>query len=193
MPHFTQDVDRADYRKVLESIPPGELILLDKDVPELTNAPLSVHQNFDRDICQALETAQDLLVKYSRMVLILPSDGNYPIEIARGFRTFCVNFGKAFAINENATDEHPQPGTAYVVVEETDLAELVKKVRQSGYRLGRDTGIISFNETTLKELLNITVITTDFEAMGRTAATLLLDNRRVKVDNPFCMIRRESL
>ncbi len=193
MPHFTQGLDKADYRKVLESIPPNELVLLDKDVPELTGSPLSVYQNFDKDICGALETAQDLLAKYSRMVLVLPSDGNYPVEIARGFRTFCINYGKEFAIKENATDEHVQPGTAYLVVEETDLSELVKKVRQSSYGLGREIGMISFNETTLKELLNITVVTTDFEAMGYTAAALLLDNKRIKVKNPFYMIRRGSL
>ena len=80
-----------------------------------------------------------------------------------------------------------------MVIEETDLSELVKKVRQSNYQLGREIGMISFNETTLKELLNITVVTTDFEAMGYTAAALLLDNKRIKVKNPFYMIRRGSL
>ncbi|GAB2577081.1 GntR family transcriptional regulator [Spirosoma areae] len=193
MPHFTQDLDKADYMSVLASIPSGELVLLDKDVEELPGTPLSVHQNFDKDISEALENAQDLLAKYSRMVLILPSDGNYPVEIARGFRSFCVNFRKEFTIKENAVDETLTTGTAYVVIEETDLSELVKKVRQSSYQLGSDIGIISFNETTLKELLNITVITTDFEAMGYTAASLLLDHKRIKVKNPFYMIRRGSL
>lgn len=193
MPHFTQDLDKANYLRVLETIPPDELVLLDKDVPELTSAPLTIYQNFAKDICDTLENAQDLLAKYNRMVLMLPGDGNYPADIAHGFRTFCINYRKEFAIKENALDENLQTGTAYVVIEETDLSELVKKVRQSTYALGQDIGIISFNETTLKELLNITVITTDFEAMGYTAATLLLDKQRLKVKNPFHMIRRGSL
>ncbi|MFD2933024.1 GntR family transcriptional regulator [Spirosoma flavum] len=193
MPHFTQDLDKADYMKVLESIPSNELVLLDKDVSELAGSPLSIYQNFDKDICGALENAQDLLNKYSRMVLILPGDGNHPIEIAHGFRSFCINYNKEFTIKESAIDEHLQKGTAYVVIEETDLSEIVKKVRQSNYELGHEIGVISFNETTLKELLNITVITTDFEAMGYTAASLLLDNKRIKVKNPFYMIRRGSL
>ena len=193
MPHFTQDLDKADYLSVMETIPANELVLLDKDVVELPYAPLSVYQDFNKDICESLEKAQDLLVKYNRMVLILPSDGNYPTEIAHGFRSFCINYNKAFAIKENAINENLQPGTAYVVIEETDLSELVKKVRQSTYQLGQEIGIISFNETTLKELLNITVITTDFDLMGYTAARLLLDNKRIKVKNPFYMIRRDSL
>jgi DNA-binding LacI/PurR family transcriptional regulator len=69
----------------------------------------------------------------------------------------------------------------------------VKKIRQTSFLLGREIGIISFNETPLKELLNMTVITTDFVAMGRTAAQLLLEKKRVKVNNPFYTIRRGSL
>ncbi|MFN3488320.1 MAG: GntR family transcriptional regulator, partial [Emticicia sp.] len=65
--------------------------------------------------------------------------------------------------------------------------------RQSDLKLGEEIGIISFNETTLKELLEITVITTDFETMGRTAAALLLDKKQIKIKNPFYTIRRKSL
>jgi DNA-binding LacI/PurR family transcriptional regulator len=125
--------------------------------------------------------------------LVFPSDGNYPIEIVRGVRYFCVNSQKEFMIKESVENEILQAQTVYVVVEETDLAELVKKTRMSSLIVGKDIGIISFNETTLKELLGITVITTDFETMGRTAAALMLDNIKIKVKNPFYMIRRETL
>jgi len=194
MPHFTQDTDDAACLKILNSIPPDELVLLDKDIPALKHKCLAVFQDFDKDISGALEeAADDLLLKYQRMVLILPSDGNYPAEIAWGFRTFCINHQKDYAVKENAMNEIIEPGTAYVVVRETDLVELVKKVRQTSYLLGREIGIISFNETPLKELLGMTVITTDFVSMGRTAAQLLLDKQHEKVRNPFYMIRRGSL
>jgi DNA-binding LacI/PurR family transcriptional regulator len=66
-------------------------------------------------------------------------------------------------------EEKIRSGTTYIVTTESDLAVLVKMARSQDLRLGVDIGIISFNETALKELLDITVITTDFEAMGRTA------------------------
>jgi DNA-binding transcriptional regulator YhcF (GntR family) len=194
MPHFTQDLDKADFKAILNSIPAGELVLLDKDIPDLKHPPLTVFQDFDKDIFGALEGVQDLLAKYHRLVLVLPSVGNnYPVEIGWGFRTFCAKNGKEFAIKENAMNEVLEAGTAYVVVETTDLAELIKKVRQTPFLLGREIGILSFNTSTLKELLGITVISTDFEAMGQTAATLLLQGRREKVKNPFYTIRRGSL
>lgn len=193
MPHFFPEADRANYMKIIRTIPPQELVLLDKDLPELTYAHLAVYQDFEKDIFTALESATDLLDKYQKLTLIFPSDGNYPADIVKGFRQFCLLHGKSFSIIESAFGEVLSPGAAYVVVEETDLAELIKKVRQSTYSLGQEIGITSFNETTLKELLSITVITTDFEAMGRMAATLLLDQQKIKIKNSFYMIRRSSL
>ena len=193
MPHFFPESDQSLALKTLEKIPAAELVLLDKDLPEYTKPCLSVYQDFEKDIFDALESAQDLLVKYQRLVLIFPSDGNYTTDIVKGFRYFCIDSQKDFAIKENAFDEILQPKTAYVVVEDTDLAELIKRTRQTNYILGQDIGIVSFNETTLKELLEITVITTDFETMGRTAAALLLDKKQIKVKNPFYIIRRNSL
>lgn len=193
MPHFFPDSEKAIAMKALEKIPSDELVLLDKDLPEYKNECLSVYQDFERDVAEALESANDLFAKYQRVVLVFPSDGNYPADIVRGVRYFCVNAHKEFIIRENVDEELLTPQTAYVVVEEHDLAELVKKVRQSSYTLGNEIGVVSFNETTLKELLGITVITTDFETMGRTAAALLLDKKKIKVKNPFYMIRRETL
>ncbi|AXE19766.1 GntR family transcriptional regulator [Runella rosea] len=193
MPHFTEDLDKADYLQTLKSIPANELVLLDREIPELPQQPLSIYQRFDKDIFEALENATDLLSKYQRMVLIFPSDGNYPLEIVRGFRNFCINYHKEFEVRENSDESVIETGTAYIAVEENDLAELIKKARHGQLTLGNDIGVISFNETALKELLDITVITTDFELMGQTAATLLINNQRVKVKNPFYMIRRGSL
>lgn len=193
MPHFTYTTPPEAYLSVLRSIPSNELVLLDKDVPELKQPCLSVYQDFANDIGGALGSAAADLLKYPRMRMILPSDDNYPIEIDQGFRHFCSCNDKDSAVRENARDEVLEPGTCYVVVRETDLVELIKKIRQTPYLLGREIGIISFNETPLKELLAMTVITTDFHLMGRTAAAMLLEGKRDKVRNPFYMIRRGSI
>ncbi|WP_315815267.1 substrate-binding domain-containing protein [Paraflavitalea speifideaquila] len=89
--------------------------------------------------------------------------------------------------------ELPQAGTVYIVTAESDLAQLIKKSREANLQLGKEVGIISFNETVLKELLEITVVTTDFEGMGITAAQMLLNKEVKQVKNPFRMIVRKSL
>ena len=191
MPHFNL-LEEEDYLTTLRNIPSSQLILLDKDVPEMLQPVSSIYQSFDKDIFVALEGANELMAKYKKLVLVFPPDENYPREIVQGFRNYCINYHKEFEVIENTRKESLEPGTGYVVLEENDLAELVKKTRSGGYEMGKEIGIISFNETTLKELLGITVITTDFDTMGRTAAEAILNKQNVKVKNPFYMIRRGS-
>ncbi|HSQ43595.1 MAG TPA: hypothetical protein VLM16_01280, partial [Ginsengibacter sp.] len=84
-------------------------------------------------------------------------------------------------------------GTIYLAIEDDDLAILVKKVRKSGYKMGKEIGIISFNETELKELLDITVISTDFSKMGQIAADLILKKQVKQIKNLYQIIKRGSL
>ena len=84
---------------------------------------------------------------------------------------------------------------AYIVIEETDLVTLIKCCQVQHMKIGTDIGIISYNETPLKEILldGITVISTDHHQMGVSAANLILENRKEKVKNPFAFIERKSL
>lgn len=80
----------------------------------------------------------------------------------------------------------------FITIRERDLVNLVKQIRQKNLKLGEDIGIISYNETPLKELLGITVITTDFKAMGESAAYMILKQKE-SVNNVFKFIQRDSL
>ena len=76
-----------------------------------------------------------------------------------------------------------------------DLVNLIKKSWSLHLKIGKDIGIISYNETPLKEILpdGITVISTDHEKMDQTAARLILRNSEEKIKNPFSLIIRNSL
>ncbi|OQP60612.1 hypothetical protein A3860_32885 [Niastella vici] len=93
----------------------------------------------------------------------------------------------------NAENLVIRTGTVYISTNDADLVVLAKKARHANLKLGKDIGIISFNETPLKELLDITVITTDFEAMGKSAAECIMEKNIKQVLNPFYMIKRGSI
>jgi DNA-binding LacI/PurR family transcriptional regulator len=135
------------------------------------------------------------LDKYTELVLVFPKDVKYPPEIVRGFRNFCAHFHKNGRTIESASSETELKGRAYAVLEDSDLAELVKKAKQQGLILGKDVGVMAFNDTPLKEVLadGITVISTDHEQMGRSAAELILEGNTAQIKNPFGLIRRGSL
>ena len=75
------------------------------------------------------------------------------------------------------------------------MVVLIKKIKQSAFHIGQEVGILSYNETPLKEILldGITVISTDFAQMGKTAAQLILDNSCQHIENPFHLVVRNSL
>ncbi|MFP5039387.1 GntR family transcriptional regulator [Parasediminibacterium sp. JCM 36343] len=192
MPHFEMSAKPEEYVAVLKTVPPGELILVDKILPEIPTTK-GVYQDFKNDIYKALTEAQELIAKYKSVSLLFPDQSNHPLEIIQGAELFCKKYKHSFKIISKADSIKLVKGTLYIVIAEDDLVVLVKKIKQSSFLLGKDIGIISFNETELKDLLDITVISTDFEKMGESTADLILNNRDEQIKNPFYMIKRRSL
>jgi len=62
-------------------------------------------------------------------------------------------------------------------------------------KIGKDIGLISFNDTPLKRVVNkgITTISTDFRKMGEEIANMVINQKREKIENPFNYIERKSL
>lgn len=193
MPHFFHKTSKKAYLKVLKSIPTSQLLIMDKHVPELGKHHMTVYQDFKQDIRDVLESSEKLLKKYTRLTIVFPMQSNHPRDIVEGCSEYCLKHRKQFDVVSSLDREEPQAGTVYIVTAESDLAQLIKKAREAGLQPGKNIGIISFNETVLKELLEITVITTDFEGMGKTDAQMLLNKEVKQVKNPFRMIVRKSL
>ncbi|HZH38368.1 MAG TPA: GntR family transcriptional regulator [Flavisolibacter sp.] len=194
MPHFYDN--QADAINIIRSIPVEKLVLLDKKIPDVDLKCAAVYQDFENDIITALEEGLPLLKKYKNFYMVRSGIIPYPPEMEKGFRRFCMqNFFKSLLLDSIAPDADVKKGDAYIVKEEIDLANLIKICKAKNFVIGKDVGIISYNETPLKEVLldGITVISTDHSRMGETAADLILRNSRDNVKNPFSFIRRKSL
>lgn len=197
MPHFTQ-VDGKTLLKLIKNIPPEKLIFLDKLVEGVTKFHGAVYQDFKMDIFNALQDALHIIKKYPKLILVFPENANYPYprEIIDGFRRFCAFNHFQFQVLREITESHSlERNTAYIIIEETDLASLIKHIREKGLSLKKDIGILSYNDTPLKEVLEqgISVITTNFEMMGKLAAKMILNESKGVIKNEFRLIDRNSL
>jgi DNA-binding transcriptional regulator YhcF (GntR family) len=200
MPHFKNEfqVHQSMNPEVLETlrkIPEDKLLILDNYMPELRRDVASVYQDFKMDLYGALREGHDVLKRYDKLILVYPRETiyPYPVEILHGFQKFCTDFNFSFEVlNEIDEDMELQARDAYITIEENDLVSLVKQVRDSQFVMGRDIGVISYNDTPLKELLGITVISTDFQVMGETAAYMILKKKKELVKNVFHFINRNS-
>lgn len=193
MPHFFDDANQAEYIQTLLKVPQHSLVLLDKDLQVGWDTYMSVYQDFRQDIYDALQSAKDLLDKYNSVLLVSTSLAYKPREIISGIQAYCEENGKTFDVVADVTQVKLEKGQAFITMADAELAELFKRVKYTDLTLGLDLGIVSFNETILKELLGITVVTTDFDAMGKVAGNLILQRDFRRIRNEFRLIKRQSL
>ncbi len=193
MPHFYLNANKQECKDILLRIPEKELIILDKAFAGLGRNTTSIHQDFEHDIYSALNKAEKLLKKYNAIDLLLDEADHHPQELKTGIKKYCLENDKSFNISSRTSLNFLQKKTVYIVTSEDDLALVVKQARLTKMELGKDIGIISFNESVLKELLDITVVTTNFKEMGVSAANCILKGEARKIANPFYLIQRGSL
>ncbi|NJC28332.1 GntR family transcriptional regulator [Neolewinella antarctica] len=200
MPHFANARQRhtsatEPVLNAMRRIPDNKLIILDNYLEALAENHAGVYQDFENDLYEALKMSREKIARYQKFVITFPSRSVYPYpkRIVRGFNRFCVEAKIQFQVIEEI-EEHMtlEPGTLYLTIPETDLVNLVKAARDQGFTLGEDIGVISYNETPLKDLLGITTVSTDFDEMGRLAADLLRQRGKEKTKNRFVFTDRNS-
>ncbi len=201
MPHFKSETQNyVGYTPkviaAIETIPKDKLILIDNAYDEILGTFAGIYQDYKKDIIHALTEGLEKLKKYKKIILVYPTKlvFPYPTGILDGFIKFCEQHGFEFEVlDEIYEDLEFESNEAYVTIEEEDLVRLVQKIRQKNWIMGKDIGLISYNETPLKALLGITVISTDFKGMGEAVAKLVIGKKKEILKNPFHYIERDSL
>ena len=193
IPHFNEGGENA--HEVINEITGGKLILLDKLIPGIMEEHGAVYENFEKDIFSALKEALPRLSHYQTLKIVFPSYTYFPDEILKGFRNFCQQYAFDQAVVHDIGDEEIKNGEVYINLMEDDLVVLLEKVRQTNLEVGKDVGIISYNETPWKRFIleGITTISTDFKKMGVIAAGMVLSNEKKRVEVPFTLTLRNSL
>ncbi|MEQ8472837.1 MAG: GntR family transcriptional regulator [Marinoscillum sp.] len=197
MPHFNE-FDIVAFKSLMKKVPREKLIILDNQIEGFDNYHSCIYQDFKMDLYDSLVTAKADLDHYDRLILVFPQNDDYPYpkEIILGFRRYCgFNNVNHEIINKITSDYEMKKGAAYIVIDEHDLVSLIKLQRSAGLELKKDIGIISYNDTALKEVLanGISVISTDFNKMGQLAAKAMLENEPLEVKNDFVFVKRNSL
>lgn len=192
LPHVRNE--NANISEVIKKIPRGKVLIVDRFLEELKDYPV-VYQEYDKDIQSALACGIDLLRKYSRLNLVFPQAEYYPPYIVRGFRIFCQVHGFDSAVIDRMEDSEIKAGEAYIIVSDDDLYSFIRRIKQKNWTLGKDCGVVAYNENQVKEILcdGITTISTSHEEIGQLAAQMILTKKFERIKSPFQFIRRNSL
>lgn len=178
---------------IIGKLPKDKVYILDRLKDDLTDFPV-VYQDFEQDVYDALNEGFELLQKYDNLIMIYPG-GKEPEGRMLGFQRFCTEKGFKSEIIRNVSTKEMKSGEAYFVPSDRNLVRLVKMAAEKNLELGKDVGIVSFNDTVLKEVVagGITIISTDFQLMGQTLARMIQDRSSEKIRNHSSLIRRNSL
>jgi DNA-binding transcriptional regulator YhcF (GntR family) len=178
---------------LISKIPKEKVFILDRLKSDLKMYPV-LYQDFENDFCDALNEGLELLKKYRKLIFV-NAGGKEPVERVKGFERFCNSNGISFQVVKSLDGLRPELYEAYFITSDRDLVEMVKLAKDYNYKLGKKFGIVSFNDTMLKEVVadGITTISTDFVEMGKTLADMVLSRKNIQVRNPSRLIVRNSL
>ena len=172
----------------------GDVILVDHFSHYLAGRYPSVGQNFAKDTYNALSENAASLKKYDTLVLVQQAEKE-PAERYDGLCRFCRDYGLQPHWWPSMKGEKVRAGELYLTAEDRELVLILKKAEAQGLVVGRDFGVISYNDTPMKEILcgGITTISTDFKRMGRTLARLVKEKRMETIANPCTIAIRKSI
>ena len=154
-----------------------------------------ISQDFYEEVIKALETVKKEIRGYDEFVMVFPESCFHSPDIVKAFSSFCEKHGIRHSVREQVDEGELKKGQAYFVIEDSHLIGLIKTAENLGFRLGKDLGILSYNDTPMKEIIRqgITVISTDFSEMGRKVGRFVLDREPVKEVIQTKIILRNSL
>lgn len=181
---------------VLDKIPPEKLILIDKYEKNLAKGYGMVYQDFRNDIFNTLSNNVNLVKKYKKLILIHHENDLHGDFIKSGFSRFCEEYNFHGEVHNKFFKKHFHQSNLYITIDlyDRDLVEIIKLVRKKEWKLGNQIGVVSYNDTPTKEILDggITVISTDFKKMGEDAAIMILENKFEHKPNKSKFIVRNS-
>lgn len=178
----------------LRKLDPARLLILDLgDFDKVGYA--FVCQDFGESVYRCLAENAHLIRKYKKFVLYLPDECEHPKILIQYFMRFAKDYHISAEVIKTFAKLRLSRHTAYLIIQQKDLVETVKRCRERNLDIGRDVGLIAYNDTPMYEIIErgITVISTDFALMGRRAAEFVKTGNKLQEVIPARMILRGSL
>jgi len=192
--YIIMNFDHKEVPSVVSKIKNEKLLLIDWNI-HLTILNNYLSQDFGKAFYEAITEAEDLFRKYKEIHFLYPDFTNHPIETVAYFKKYCNDFGFKYKIVTDTKNFNIEKGIAYISVSDRILGEFLEQCRDKEFEPGVDVGFLSYNETPMKKFIykGISVISTDFKALGTKAAEFISIDKPMQCYIPTNLTIRESL
>jgi DNA-binding transcriptional regulator YhcF (GntR family) len=193
--YIAMNIDHRKMAPILRKIDSKKLLILDMGNPGKSNVSYLV-QDFSESVKKCLEKGLENLQKYDELILVYEKTSTpHPQETINATREFCREHQIKFRQKSRVEEEDLKKGQAWFVIRDADLVKIIKGSRQKEYEIGKEIGVLSYNDTPMKQIVGggISVISTDFEKMGELAARFVKKKQPIEKVLPTFLTLRESL
>ncbi|MCG6185960.1 winged helix-turn-helix domain-containing protein [Maribellus maritimus] len=192
--YIVMNFDSPKVPGIIKRIPKEHLLIIDWKIHS-TSSLSFVYQNFGNPVYKCLEQNISQISKYNEFTFFYPPFTYHPKITIDYFKKFCT----AYQIKHELIFEPEQfkikKGGLYFLVSDRTLAGFLDQCAEKGFEPGREVGVISYNETPMKKYVKngISVISTDFEQMGKKAAEFVSSGEKVQFEVPTTLKLRSSV
>lgn len=192
--YIVMSFNHPKVNAILSQVERDKLLIIDWNI----NSPSDVSyliQNFGQGLYDSLETQVESLLAYKVFKLVYPSYTYHPSEAVDYFKSFCKDYGMIGQVVFDGYNLEIKKGDLFLTVSDRVLVQIIDEANALGLKIGEDIGVISYNETPMKKYVHvgISVVSTDFEEMGRQAALFVENNVPIKKTIPTSFTVRGSL
>lgn len=186
--------NHPQIKHVVGRIPAYKVLLISR-MDRLDPSYNHIIQDFHSGTYEAMKQAHEKLNKYQKIVLSFPEKEGHSPTLKQGFEQYCEEYGLAHATVNSLKEQEIKSGEAYLTIKDNDLIHLLKECRQQNLDLGREVGVLSYNETPLKAVIRdgISVISCNFPLMAQHIAHFIKERKEARETIPIEFIPRNSL
>lgn len=193
--YLVMNIDNKSLDPILDKIDSNKLLILDMGKPKNEKHNYLL-QEFSKSVQNCLIEGLQKIKKYNQLVLVYAKNNTpHPVEIVSAVSEFCKKNNIVFKTISQLKDSDIKKRQVYFVIREIDLVHVIKTCRAKHFELGKDVGVLSYNDTPMKQIVGggISVISTDFELMGKRAAKFVENKQKIGEVLPTSFIVRDSL
>jgi DNA-binding transcriptional regulator YhcF (GntR family) len=193
IPHLIEEDD--DNIKTLKKIAGDRLIILDTNFKSLANNHSSIIYKDNSSLLKVLLPQLNLFKKYSGFNLVLSEEDYFDANLITACREFCESIAMEFQVLDGLDEDDFRSGEIYFTLQDEDLVQAIKYAEQKNLSLGKDVGLIAFNDSPLKEVLEggISVLSNQANKIGQLVASIILENAKTSQEINLEFIIRKSL
>jgi DNA-binding LacI/PurR family transcriptional regulator len=192
--YIVMNFDHPRVPEIISRIPRDRLLVIDWKIHSTPDMSV-IYQDFGETLYDSLRDHLELIRKYKRFTYLYPEFTYHPQESITWFERFGKDHGLQYQVLRQAKKFDVQKDDLYLLVSDRTLARFLDQCSAKNLIPGKDVGVISYNETPMKKYVKdgITVISTDFELMGKKAAEFAVQGEPVRIRILTSMKIRSSL